>query len=102
MRRAKSHIRKAGPQCAPWPLAATRFTYGRLQRRKAAYLSLGDRESHTKNQRLAAVEACTDASAAILRESGLCVLQERNAGGHFSEVPQRIARGVSQMLALHP
>ena len=62
-------------------------------RLKLAVLSLGDREKITKNARMASVEDCTKEAAAILRSCGVRCEWEMNPGGHFQDVPERIARG---------
>lgn len=63
------------------------------------YLSLGDREKRTKNPRMAAVEDCTLQAAAWLEGQGIPVVFQWNAGGHFQEVPGRIARGIAALAA---
>ena len=62
---------------------------------KGIYLSLGDREKNAKNPRMAKVEETTGEAAALLRErTGLPVPFELNPGGHFRDVPERIARAL--------
>lgn len=58
------------------------------------YLSVGEREKFTKNARMAEVEACTERAAEIFRGYDAEVRFERNPGGHFDDVPERIARGL--------
>ena len=62
------------------------------------YLSLGDREKNARNQRMAAVEDCTRQAAELLRKRNIPVIFEMNPGGHFQEIPGRIARGISQLM----
>ena len=62
------------------------------------YLSLGDREKNARNQRMAAVEDCTRQTAELLREWNIPVMLEMNPGGHFQDIPDRIARGISQLM----
>ena len=62
------------------------------------YLSLGDREKNARNQRMAAVEDCTRRAAEFLREWDIPVLFEMNPGGHFQDIPGRIARGINQLM----
>ena len=62
------------------------------------YLSLGDREKNARNQRMAAVEDCTRRAAEFLREWDIPVLFEMNPGGHFQDIPDRIARGINQLM----
>ena len=61
------------------------------------YLSLGDREKNARNQRMAAVEDCTRQAAELLREWNIPVVFEMNPGGHFQDIPGRIARGINQL-----
>ena len=62
------------------------------------YLSLGDREKNARNQRMAAVEDCTRRTAELLREWDIPVMFEMNPGGHFQDIPGRIARGINQLM----
>ena len=63
------------------------------------YLSLGDRESHSRNQTMAQVEHCTQQARGLL--SNTCpVIYEQNPGGHFYQVPQRIVQGITRLLDL--
>ena len=59
------------------------------------YFSLGERESSTKNARMAKVGRCTEEAAEILRNYSSLVEFEYRRGGHFSDVNERIARGIS-------
>lgn len=66
---------------------------------KAVYLSLGDREKNAKNPRMARVEDATREAAALLRErTGLPVPFELNPGGHFRDVPERIAKALLYLI----
>ncbi len=58
------------------------------------YFSLGDRERITKNSRMAAVEDRTREAERILGGLGAETVFERNAGGHFADIPARMARGI--------
>lgn len=62
------------------------------------YFSLGEREKQTRNQRMARVEECTRRVEAALRASGVETRLEMNPGGHFQDVPKRIARGIAALL----
>ena len=56
------------------------------------YLSLGDREEHTKNQTMAAVgDNIRALHTALTRRGADCTL-EWNAGGHFKDADRRTAR----------
>ena len=65
---------------------------------RQVYLSLGDREKNARNQRMAAVENCTRRAAEFLREWNIPVVFEMNPGGHFQDIPGRIARGIDQLM----
>lgn len=58
------------------------------------YLSLGDKEETARNPRMAAVGGTTRRMAGLLeRDTNVAeTTLELNAGGHFKEVPQRIAK----------
>ncbi|MDF2674376.1 MAG: esterase [Clostridiales bacterium] len=65
------------------------------------YLSLGEREEHTRNQRMAKVGDCTRKAAEILKqqlksESNLTLVW--NNGGHFTEIPQRYQKAVMWLM----
>lgn len=64
---------------------------------KLVYLSLGDREKAVKNPRLAAVEDCTVQAVELLRARGVSTVFEMNRGGHFRDIPVRIARGIQEL-----
>lgn len=64
------------------------------------YLSLGDKERATRNPRMASVEERTRQAAGLLRAQGIPVTFELNQGGHFQDVPIRIARGINALLTL--
>ena len=58
------------------------------------YLSLGDRESKGRNERLAAVGRCTLEVKALLEELGVETALEMHPGGHFQDVPMRVEKGL--------
>jgi predicted alpha/beta superfamily hydrolase len=62
------------------------------------YLSLGSREGQVKNQRLAGVEHCTAEAERLMQALGSKTIFELNPGNHFTEVPERIARGIRWLL----
>ncbi len=64
---------------------------------KLVYLSLSDREKAVKNPRLAAVEDCTIQAVELLRAQGVSTVFEMNRGGHFRDIPTRIARGIQEL-----
>lgn len=69
------------------------------------YLSLGKKESESRNPRMARVADCTERARKILlrqTESAACqaaseerVCLEWNEGGHFHEIPRRFARALA-------
>ena len=61
-------------------------------RAKHVYLSLGDREEHTKNQTMAAVGDNIRALHSALTRRGIDCTLEWNAGGHFKDSDLRTAR----------
>lgn len=65
-------------------------------------LSLGDREAQTKNARLAKVETCTKAAAALLTQAGVPVSLTMEPGGHFTDIPRRTAEGILSALRNGP
>ena len=65
---------------------------------RALYMSLGDREAKTKNAHMKYVEEYTRALFAHYRAQKINVVFEMNAGGHFKEIPQRIAKGIAWLL----
>ena len=60
-----------------------------------AYFSLGDEEKNSKNPRMAAVEDNMRATEALWRERGIHSTFETNSGGHFHQVPERIAAAIA-------
>ncbi len=62
---------------------------------KRFYFSVGDRESKTKNSRMATVEDCTRAAAELFRSRGANVKFELNPGGHFENPEKRLAAGIA-------
>lgn len=61
-------------------------------RAQRIYLSLGDREEHTKNQSMAAVGDNIRALHSALTQRGTACTLEWNAGGHFNDADLRTAR----------
>ena len=62
------------------------------------YLSLGDREEHTKNQTMAAVgDNIRTLHSALTRRGTACTL-EWNAGGHFKDADLRTARAFAWVM----
>lgn len=61
------------------------------------YISLGDKESKTKNKVMANVDKNTLATVEFLKRHTNCYF-EWNKGGHFSDVEKRIAKGFLHFL----
>lgn len=64
-----------------------------------AFFSLGDRETRTKNPRMAAVADCTAQVCSYFADQSVPTAFQWASGGHFDEVDARIANGITQMLA---
>ena len=64
---------------------------------RQVYLSLGDKEKNARNQRMATVEDCTRQTAELFRVWEIPTIFEMNPGGHFQDVPGRIARGIGAL-----
>ena len=62
------------------------------------YLSLGDREKHTKNQTMAAVGDNIRALHIALTRRGVDCTLEWNAGGHFKDADLRTARAFAWVM----
>lgn len=65
-----------------------------LRQQERVYFSLGDCEKLVKNERLAKVEACTREAQRLMQDLGAKTVFEINAGNHFKDVPERIAKGI--------
>lgn len=80
---------------ALWAATRTDTLYGVAAhpiQTQRVYLSLGDREEHTKNQTMAAVgDNIRALHTALTRRGADCTL-EWNAGGHFKDADRRTAR----------
>ena len=62
------------------------------------YLSLGDREEHTKNQTMASVGDNIRALHSALTRHGTACTLEWNTGGHFKDVDLRTARAFAWVM----
>lgn len=66
------------------------------------YLSLGDAESKSRNERMRTVADATEETLTILRQQLIDPSSLRfdwNEGGHFRDVPQRFAKGLRFLMA---
>lgn len=59
------------------------------------YLSLGKKESASRNPRMCKVAACTERARNTLVEQTANVCFEWNEGGHFHDIPKRFAKAVT-------
>ena len=62
------------------------------------YLSLGDRESKTKNPLLATVQENAEALAEFYTAQGIKTIFELNKGNHFADNQARLAKGIKWIL----
>lgn len=62
------------------------------------YISLGNKESKTKNALMASVDKKTKDIKDYFENKGIQVIYEENEGNHFKNVTQRIAKGISWIL----
>ena len=88
----------AGVSPSLWYPGWAEFSSAHPMRTKAVYLSLGDREEHTRNAVMARVGDAVRAQYAALEASGTDCILEWNSGGHFRDSDLRTARGSAWML----
>lgn len=62
------------------------------------YLSLGDKESHSKNKLMATVAECIELQKKILDSQNVNVVMEWNEGNHFTDNGERTAKGFAWCL----
>lgn len=62
------------------------------------YLSVGDRESKTRNPFLKTVQENTEAIASLYRAQGIDVSFELNPGNHFNDPEKRTAKGIMKLV----
>lgn len=67
---------------------------------KGVYLAVGEREKRTRNARMKTVEDCTEKIQIMLEEQGIPSTMVICPGGHFDDVPRRIADGIEWLLRL--
>ena len=58
------------------------------------YLSVGDKEKNARNPRMARVEQAGESILEGLSEKGIPAVFEKNPGGHFRDVAERMACGI--------
>uniref|UniRef100_A0AB33IYH7 Esterase n=1 Tax=Prevotella sp. GTC17253 TaxID=3236793 RepID=A0AB33IYH7_9BACT len=77
-----------------WFLQWMDFAESHLSNAKAVYLSLGDREEHTRNRQMALVGDCVRRQYELYqRQTGLSSILEWNSGNHFQQSDERTAKG---------
>ncbi|MDO4649482.1 MAG: alpha/beta hydrolase-fold protein [Eubacteriales bacterium] len=69
-----------------------------LKEPECIYLSLGDRESRTKNPYLSTTESNMEELCKVYETRGITAVFEKNPGNHFKDVPLRIAKGLNWIL----
>lgn len=62
------------------------------------YMSLGDKESRVKNPVFASVEDKTKEVLKCYKQQGINVKFEMNPGNHMTDVDNRVAKGISNLL----
>jgi len=65
---------------------------------KRAYFSVGEKEKNTKNERMSKVEDVTKEIADIFTNKGIDAIFELNDGNHFTDIEQRILKGINFVL----
>ncbi|MDK4538762.1 alpha/beta hydrolase-fold protein [Kingella kingae] len=65
---------------------------------KAMYFSLGDTEANSKNPRMATVQAALEQTAAQWQSYACPSVLKINQGGHFDDVPQRLAKAAQWLM----
>ena len=70
------------------------FSHEMKRKPEKIYLSLGDKETKTRNRYLKAVQDNTESIAAYFREAGIAVTFEMNQGNHFKDATLRSAKGI--------
>ena len=69
-----------------------------VKRPEKVFLSVGDRESKTRNPFLKTVQANTELITALYREQGIDAGFELNPGNHFNDPEGRTAKGIRWIL----
>ena len=84
----KSHIMPKGCPCV------SQF----MRTPERLYLSLGDREEHTKNPVMRTVGERTRRLKELYEHEGISCIYEENPGNHFREPELRTARAIAWLL----
>lgn len=75
-----------------WYPQWTDYIEGKRMRSKAVYLSLGDRESRTRNPVMAHVDDAIRLQHELVSAQGIATTLEWNSGGHFVDSEKRMAQ----------
>ncbi len=81
-----------------WFPGFTRYMMSHDIKCDAVYLSLGDRESKTKNKVMATVGDKIREGHEILKGQGVCTILEWNQGNHFKDADKRVAKAFSWLI----
>ncbi len=65
----------------------------------SVYLSLGDREEHTRDPLMSTVGDCIRTDFELLKSQGVHCILEWNKGGHFKDADLRTAKGFAWLLS---
>ncbi len=75
-----------------WYLHWTDYIEGKEMQSRTVYLSLGDRESRTKNPVMVHVDDAIRRQQEVLSTQGVATTLEWNPGGHFVDTEKRMAK----------
>ena len=90
-----AHFRKIGSMSGSlWYPEFQEYLRIHPPRCRSVYLSLGDRESHTKNPVMSGIAEHTGAVRLFLESQGYSCRFEWNPGNHFQKVPERMLKGI--------
>jgi len=81
-----------------WFPGFTGFLEGNTILVDSVYLSLGDRESKTRNAVLATTDDCIKKAQEIILKQGVKCILEWNEGNHFKDPEKRMAKGFAWAL----
>lgn len=70
-----------------------------LKKPETIYLSLGDRESRSRNPYLRQVQTCMETLDGIYKEKGILSVFEENPGNHYQDASLRLAKGITWTLS---
>ena len=88
----------AGVSPSVWYPDWTSYVAERKPKAKNIYLSLGDKEEKTKNRVMSQVGSALRTQHTLLKTQGINTMLEWNAGNHFVDSAQRMAKGFAWLL----